>query len=266
MECKIVFCDVDGTLLNSNHKVLPGTVRAVRELQRKKIPFVITSGRSPSGIYPILKETKLNCPIIAYSGGLIMDENRNVLFSIGISKTVSAKVISYIEDNSLDCTWNIYSMDTWIVKDKSDPRVIEEEKIIQANTIEGTLSTLEEGAEVNKILCMCNPDATLQIEQLLKFEFPDLSIAKSSDTLLEIMQKGVTKSSAVTRICDLWQIPIESTVAFGDHYNDLEMLETVALPFLMGNAPEELKGRFQNITLDNDHEGIYQALVQTGVI
>ena len=40
---KIIFSDVDGTLLNSDHKVLPGTVYAIRELKKKGIPFVIIS-------------------------------------------------------------------------------------------------------------------------------------------------------------------------------------------------------------------------------
>lgn len=266
MQYKIVFCDVDGTLLNSHHRVLPGTLTAIHALQQKKIPFVITSARSPSGIYPILEENQLKCPIISYNGGLIMDEDRNVLFSTGIPQTISANVISYIETNALDCSWNIYSIDTWIVKDKSDPRIIREEKIVQANAIEGTLSNLEKDAEVNKILCMCNPKKILRIEQLLRAAFPSLSIVKSSDILLEIMQRGVTKSSAITRLCDLWNISMESTIAFGDHYNDLEMLETVALPFLMGNAPDELKERVPNITLDHDSEGIYHALIQTGLV
>ena len=47
---KIIFSDVDGTLLNNSHKVLPGTVYAIRELKKKGIPFVIISARSPSGI------------------------------------------------------------------------------------------------------------------------------------------------------------------------------------------------------------------------
>ena len=44
------------------------------------------------------------------------------------------------------------------------------------------------------------------------------------------------------------------------------MLETVALPFLMGNAPEELKDRFANVTASNNDEGIYKALLRLGVI
>ena len=80
------------------------------------------------------------------------------------------------------------------------------------------------------------------------------------------MQNGVTKSSAVKTLCKLWNVSLEDTVAFGDHYNDVEMLETVAMPFLMGNAPEELKSRFSNITESNDNEGIYHGLSKIGLV
>ena len=60
---RIVFSDVDGTLLNSRQEITPLTERAIKALKEKGIPFVITSARSPSGIYPILNEYGFNCPI-----------------------------------------------------------------------------------------------------------------------------------------------------------------------------------------------------------
>ena len=104
---KIIFSDVDGTLLNSSHKVLPGTVYAIRELKKKGIPFVIISARSPSGIRPILEENNFTCPMISYSGALILDENENVLYSEGFSREDAAQMVEFIESNQLDCTWNI---------------------------------------------------------------------------------------------------------------------------------------------------------------
>ena len=48
MNYEIVFSDVDGTLLNTRHQVLPGTLSAIKSLQQQGIPFVIISARSPS--------------------------------------------------------------------------------------------------------------------------------------------------------------------------------------------------------------------------
>lgn len=266
MDYKIVFSDVDGTLLNSRHQMLPGTLKAIKSLQRREIPFVIISARSPSGIYPIQEAYGFQSPVISYSGALIMDADRRVLYSKGFSQELAGKIIAFIEKNQLDCSWNIYSMDTWIVKDRNDPRVVCEENIVHAEATEGTVDLLPDDAEIGKILCICNPGRILDIEQKLKSAFPSLSIAKSSDTLLEIMENGVTKSSGVKTLCELWNIPLQSTVAFGDHYNDVEMLETVAMPFLMGNAPEKLKKRGFHVTDSNDGEGIYAGLAEIGLV
>lgn len=49
-DIKIVFSDVDGTLLNSQQEITPRTLHALKTLHEKKILFVIISARSPSGI------------------------------------------------------------------------------------------------------------------------------------------------------------------------------------------------------------------------
>ena len=227
---------------------------------------MIISARSPSGIYPIQEKYQFKSPVISYSGALILDEDKKILYSRGFSRELAKEVIAFIEKNQFDCSWNIYSLDTWIVKDKHDPRIVREETIVHAESMEGTADLLPAHAEIGKILCMCNKDCILTMEQELKSAFPFLSIVKSSDMLLEIMENGVTKSSGMKTLCKLWNIPLERTVAFGDHYNDAEMLETAAMPFLMGNAPEELKKRFSNITASNDEEGIYSGLTKIGLV
>jgi len=266
MRYGIVFSDVDGTLLDSRHRLPVNTLRSIRALAQQKIPFVIISARSPSGIRPIQEEYGFRCPIICYSGALILDEDGQVLFSTGFPAETARQIIGFIEDKRLGCTWNLYSTDTWIVKDRQDPRVMREELIVRAKATEGTADMLPDGAAVGKILCMCDPERLCETEEKIKAAFPSLSVVRSSDILLEIMQEGVTKSSAVKRLCGLWQIPVECAVAFGDHYNDEEMLKTVGMPWLMGNAPDELKSRFANITDSNDEDGLYHGLLKLGLV
>ena len=266
MELKIVFSDVDGTLLNSEHKMLDGTKYAIQKLQKKDIPFVIISARSPSGIYPILEENGFSCPIICYSGALILDENKNTVYSSGFNREIARKVISFIEKENFNCCWNLYSGDNWIVKDKSDERVIIEENIVHTFAKEGTIASLPDNAQVGKILCICNPEKTVEIEKKIKKQFPMLSVVKSFHTMIEIMAPGITKGSAVLELCRLWNIDVKRAAAFGDNFNDVEMLEEVGFPFLMENAPDELKQRFKTITDSNNDEGIYKALVKIGAI
>lgn len=262
---KIVFSDVDGTLLNSEHEITPLTRQSIEKLQGEGIPFVIISARSPSGIYPILDTYGFKCPIIAYSGALILDEKKNVLFHKGMGKPTARKIIDFLERSGFDLAWSAYSLDQWIVKDKSDPRIMEEERIVKAQAVQGTVDAAAD-AQINKILCICSPQDILEIEERLKKAFSDCSIVKSADYLLEIMEKGITKAAAVQKLCRMWNIDTADAVAFGDNYNDAEMLEAVGAGFLMGNAPEELKGRISLHTLDNNQDGIYHALLQLNLV
>ena len=264
MDLEIVFSDVDGTLLNSEHKMLDGTKYAIQKLQEKDIPFVIISARSPSGIYPILEENGFSCPTICYSGALILDENKNTVYSTGFSKETAENVINFIEEERFDCCWNLYFGDNWIVRDKKDERVICEENIVHTEAVEGTIDLVPDNAEVEKILCICNPEKTIEIENKIKKQFPMLSVVKSFHTMIEIMQTGITKGSAVLELCRLWNINPDKAVAFGDNFNDADMLDVVGFPFLMENAPDELKQRFKTITDSNNDEGIYKALVKIG--
>lgn len=256
---RIVFSDIDGTLLDSEHKMTPLTEKAVKKLISEDIPFVIISARSPSGIYPILKEYGFNCPIVSYSGALMLDENRNILFSKGISKAEAKKIIGYIEKSCPDVTWCVYAIDQWIVSDKNDPNVLREESIVRTYAVQGTVDDAESD-EINKILCVCDPDKIDRLENDIKGMFPDCSVVKSCGFLLEIMANGVSKGMAAEKMCGFLNVPVENAAAFGDSYNDESMLERVGFGVLMGNAPDELKKRIKRHTLDNDHDGIYHAL------
>ena len=260
----IVFSDIDGTLLNDHHQITPLTMQALYTLKIKNIPFVIVSARSPSGIYPIIEKNNIYCDIICYSGGLILDHNRTIIYNQGFSKDYASQIITYLENNKMDCTWNIYSLDQWIVKDKSDPRVIHEERIVEALSTQGSLENIQN--DVNKILLMCNPKSILSIQSKLQDLFDNVTISQSSDILLEINAKGVNKAYAIKKLCEIKQIDIKKSIAFGDQFNDEEMLKCAGYPFLMDNAPDELKKIIKNHTQSNNEDGIYYALKKLNII
>lgn len=261
-----VFSDIDGTLLTSEHVVSPLTRSAIHTLTDQGILFAISSARSPSGIRPIIEKNNFHCCTIAFSGALILDEDQNILYEKGMTLSNASAVIDVIEKKCPHVTWNIFTSEDWIVKDRADSHVIHEETVVETTSREGSLNSLPDTAMVDKILCMCDPEYMAQSETLLRKYFPELSIARSSDSLLEIMAGGINKAEAVKYLCDLRKIPLSSTVAFGDNYNDLEMLETVERGVLMGNAPSELQKRFSSVTKSNDQDGIFQALKEFGIL
>lgn len=80
MQYKIVFSDIDGTVLTSSHHVLPSTTLAVKELLQKSIPFVLVSARMPQAIRTVTDEMNVNIPMISYGGALVLDDRQNILY------------------------------------------------------------------------------------------------------------------------------------------------------------------------------------------
>jgi len=55
-------------------------------------------------------------------------------------------------------------------------------------------------------------------------------------------------------------------MAFGDHFNDVEMLEGVGIGVAMGNGQDVTKDSADYVTASNDEDGIQQALIHFGII
>lgn len=263
---QIVFSDIDGTLLNDEHVITPLTNLAIKQLQKQEIPFVIVSARSPSGIYPILEENNFKCPIISYGGGLILDENRNIIFEQGFATELALKIIDFIENSNFDMSWCIYSYDRWLVKNRQDKRVQREERIVKAISEEANLETISKLPVIHKILCICNPEYIDEIEIKLNQFFYDCQIVRSSNILIEITNKDISKAEAIKKYCKIANININNTLAFGDQYNDLQMLKTVGCGIAMKNAPLEIQKEVKKVTDDNNHDGIYWALKELSLV
>lgn len=253
---QIVFSDVDGTLLTSRHTVSPKTQRALLSLA---VPFVIVSARSPSGIWPIMREYGFRGPMIAYSGALILDADGRALYQLGMPLAEAAAVVDCLESLPYDVVWNGYAGDDWFVKNRFHPRVAAEERIVRARARQGAVASAA-GGVVHKILCMCSPLQNARVQSALRRRFPHLSVMQSAPELIEIMAAGVSKADAVRRLCAHMGVSPKDAIAFGDNYNDVDMLQAVGCGVVMGNAPADIRARFAHVTADHDHDGIAAAL------
>ena len=262
----IVFCDADGTLLDSRHTVLPGTLMAFEALRARGIPMVIVSARSPAGIRPIQREHGLNGPIAAYSGALTIDEDQTAIRSVTFPLARALEIISCLESLPQKTVWNLFSGEHWLTPDPADPRVRAEENIVKTRAGRYVPGALPEDTGIHTLLIMGGSDTSPAVEEALRKAFPHVSIRRSSDILLEIMAEGVGKDAAVMDLCARYGVPPDQAVAFGDQFNDEDMLRAVGTPVVMGNAPRALKELFPFVTEDNDHEGIFNALKKLGMI
>ncbi len=263
MRYKMVFCDIDGTLLNSAHRISRGTREKIQELYHAGIPFILVSARMPSGIFPLQRELGIRAPIVCYSGALILNEQGNPVKTVGIDCEKAILIDDFVKKEWSQVCCSAYCYDDWISDNIHDEWIVQEQNITTSVPIEGRLWDLvPQKGHIHKLLCMGEAEAISGLDNVLKEKFPGLSVYRSKDTYLEIMDSAVSKSSAVKYLCRDYDIPIEATVSFGDNFNDVDMLLATGTSFAMGNAPEEVKRLAKNVTMDNDHEGVAEGLKQ----
>ena len=254
---KIVFSDIDGTLLTDQHQVGEDTKRCIRRLASEGTPFVLVSARMPKGIYTIQKEIGVRAPIVAFSGGLILDMDGKAVYSIGIEKKPAIQLHDRICAGWSDIACNTYSYDRWLVDDPADWRVMLESEITDIIPQQGTIEeVIPEGEIVHKFLCMGEPERILDLEQHLQKWYPHLAVSRSTPEYLEIMNGQATKGQAVEILSRINGISLADTIAFGDNFNDIDMLRTAGMGVAMANAPEEVKQSADRITKSNNEEGI----------
>lgn len=268
MEWKIVFSDIDGTVLNSEHELLASTIDAVQKLALKNIPFVLVSARMPKAMKLILDEMKVKMPMISYGGALVLDEQNKILYDNKINKIDTEAIISEIEllwpD---DVVINYYSDDNWFVKDENNKAVKREENITNVKASQADFKNLiANNILPNKILCMTKANISSKIEAVLQEKFPQLNIVRSSDILIEIMNKDVSKANGIEVLLHHLKMTPAQAIAFGDNYNDLTMLNFVGRGVVMQNAPEEIRKEAKYITKSNNEDGIYEYLKQINMI
>lgn len=263
MQYKMVFCDIDGTLIDSMNRISPETRQKIQELYRIGIPFILVSARMPSGIFSLQRELGIKAPIVCYSGALTLNKYGKPIKAIGIDREKAILIDRYVKREwGLVCC-SAYCYDHWISDNIHDKWIVQEQNITASVPTEGKISDLiPRKGYIHKLLCMGEAGTIAGLNNALKEKFYDLSVYRSKDTYLEIMDGAVSKSGAVKYLCKDYHIPIEATVSFGDNFNDIDMLLTTGTCFAMGNAPAEVKSQVRNVTADNDHEGVLAGLKQ----
>ncbi len=264
MSSKLIFSDIDGTLINDELKVTPRTRDAIRQQIIKGNVFIPASARLPKGITTAVGQILTVFPMIAYNGALALDETGRALITRFFDAKKAAAICRYVDEQNNGSAWNIYSGYVWYCAKEKSPLVKHEEEIVDVKAAPTTVDQIEKLQGVHKALIMGKSEELDRMQKELTEKFPDLSFVRSSRTLLEVVLKGVSKASAVKILAEEYKVQLKDCIAFGDNYNDEVMLEEVGNPVLMGNAPAELKEKIglDHVTLDNNHDGIAEALAK----
>ena len=257
----VVFLDIDGTLLDSQHQVMPCTRERLRYLHRRGVPIILCSARPPKGVNLVAGQVGVQGPVACYNGGLVFDENSTILRDVGIDIRLAMDFQSFASQQYPDVVVSAYLYNVWLAEDLQHPAVVQEAEISGCAPLQGTLTQLASSVtHVHKLLCIGDAMQIRSLQKEAQQRFPQLMALRSKATYLEILSPESTKGGAAKVLLDHYGLQPEQAVAFGDSDVDTDMLQYCGLGVAMGNAPRSVKEAADYVTASNDQEGVYIAL------
>lgn len=256
---KIVFFDVDGTLLSEIDRTLPvSTKEAISELIKRGIKVVVATGRP----YNLCEEFKMmGIDTIISANGALIKCGEDVLYkSVLSSETVqSISDFADLHGHGISYFTEQFAMNG-IGRD--------DERIMGA--LQETLSITQYpdkiGCLTEEVYCVC---LYADVNEVEKFEeqFPQLRFERFHSYVTNVLEQAeVSKSAAIKSVLTYLNISKEEAIAFGDGGNDIDMLDYVGLGIAMDNGNELLKQRADFVTKKASEGGISYALKKFGII
>lgn len=256
---KLIFVDIDGTLLDSDNNITDKTRDSLIKAQEEGHTVVISSGRDPNGIRPyaeILKLEKYGGLVSAFNGGMIINQKtKEVLIDHRLDLDLAKEILSFAKN--LDADYLIYEKD--LILTNSEDAYNLKETAERVNMDYKVIGDLDQSLDFppHKILFTNDPKYIEKDGKKLEEKFGDLTDqVKSTPCFYEIMPKGIDKGKSLVEIGSYLDFDIKDTLAFGDEENDLAMIKNAGTGVVMGNSRKEIQELADYVTKSNDDDGI----------
>lgn len=249
MSKKIVFFDIDGTLVDDKKVLPPSAKLAIQDLQRRDVEIVIATARPPFLFEDIRKELNVNTYIsfngqhVVYEDEIIYENplNRDQLNRLYQSTISYDFPMAFVSDLEMRATVadHPYIKSSILLKDypKVDSSFFKDEKIYQA-----------------LLYCVENE------EKVLTDNHKEFYFQRWHKYSCDIIPQGASKAIGIKKILNAAGVKHENSFAFGDGINDIEMLQAVGNAIAMGNSIPELKKVADYVTDHVENKGIKRAL------
>lgn len=243
---KLIILDLDGTLLKNDKTVSEENIKALIHFKEKGNKILFATARPPRDAYKYVPENLRDNPIICYNGACIIDKDKNVLYQNQIDRKSVMEFIKIAKnmrysDLCLEINDILYSnFDTKDFFGKAKTNIVDLEK-------------LEFEYAYKIIICSkekINKDLLEKIPRSIK------GIITDNGTLCQAINSEVSKWTSIQYLIEKLNIKKNDTIAFGDDYNDIEMIKNCGIGVAMGNAEEDVKNVADFVTETNMNDGV----------
>ena len=277
MNRKMIFFDIDGTLLPEGSTEVPQSTReALLRAQARGHLLFINTGRTHFNIDPFIRELNFDGYVCGCGTYIYYRQQQLLAHTIPHRQCVElvmamrrCRIPGFYEEND-----HIY-FDTEATapedgRNGKNSTAPGRDILKNARRLFGTKAydipkdIHDPTFTFDKILAFIQPDS--DVLAFTKYSEGFLEFIDRGNQVAEIIPKGYSKATGIRFLCDYLHIPLSDCYAIGDSTNDLSMLEYVPHSIAMGNSDPGVKERCSYVTADVRHDGIYHALEHFGLI
>lgn len=265
----LVVSDIDGTLLNSQDRVIPRLREAITRLTVGGAQMALATGRPHRWLKPVLDQLPVRPVCVCANGAVLYDSASDRVMRAHTLEPAVMRDIAAAARQALSAHGGIGVAVERVGVSADDP---EEDCFAVTpdyfpaweapNFGTGTEEEILSEPAVKLLLRNVQLDAAEMFARVNPVIDPDVAHVtfSMSEGLLEVAAPGVTKALGVADLSTMHDIPQAGTVTFGDMPNDIEMLQWAGLGVAMGNARPEVKEAADHVTATNDRGGVADVL------
>lgn len=235
---KLVASDLDGTLLQGDaQKLTPRAIELIHELIQKGIHFVAASGRQYDNLRRLFDEVKDDISYVAENGSICLHQGK-VISRATITRDLTARIIAEIKKQE-DFEILLSRQDACFIEN-NDPAFVNHIVNVMKNTTQVVEDVSKVEGPILKI-AICNmTEGPHIVDKYLKYlqdMFGDeIKVVTSGNLWIDFIAPGTNKGTALQNLLNLFNVKPEECMAFGDQYNDVEMLQLAGTSYAMSNA------------------------------
>lgn len=264
----IVFADMDGTFLATDKSVPAANLRLLDELVARNIPFVPCTGRPISGIPEELLAHPATKYAVGANGAVIVDvaSGKN-LREAHMDKEQVLKLYDLV--CNLRVTFDVFTEKGVFAERERyeamsnyglDPHLLAVLRRVR-QPLDLTVPEIVESADmVVKVTSFWSTEQDREGLRAALEQLEGVSVTNGDPRDYEIQALGASKGAALRWLCSYAQIPMESSVAFGDQGNDIPLLEAAGDGVAMANADELVRAKARHVTCSCDEAGVARYL------
>ena len=276
MNRKLIFLDIDGTLVAALSSPTPQVREAIRQARSRGHLVFLCTGRNLPIIGPDILDVGFD-GIIASAGGYVSAGDQ-VLFDSLLPEELVQECLTVFHNHGMFCrietSEGIYTdpqMEALLCSASPDPansELIRMQKEIESGINIQKYEQYPRNGAYKLCFTSTNLDNVREARRFLgdRFEFVVHPYGNSTACFNgEIIPKGIDKGTGIELVCRHFGADLKDTIAFGDSMNDAAMLERAGLSVAMGNACDELKALADVVCEDVAHDGVYQEFHRMGL-